>query len=468
MGRISRRWVVGWLVLGPLTLAAALLAANAGSSVHGETLCPFGDGPPFAFQTYKGAQERELYLVAQQLAATNQLFPSSDSFALPEILVGSAQSRQPRPGATIPVSVMHGISWIESNLSQAARDVPWRSIGEVLLSPDCGYGLMQVTSYFDNDGAAPSRDEALVGAHYAYNIAVGAQILLEKWNADFFPVVGSGEPGFIESWYYALWAYNGWAFRNHPAGAETDPFRSLPFQCSGPRNGYAYQELVLGCVESPPEIEDVPLWQGMPVALPNLFALTGAGGPLNTEVYFAGWGNVFQSPVVGGSLDQPFVAMGMPLPQGAAPAPGTGPLGTAAQALRDAVLGDPLLDLETTTLVLAINEGEAEPGTITLANAGRGLLVYRVVSDVAWLEVDVQAGVAAGADLPFTPEQPRDATITLTPDSDAIPPGSPRATVTIEALLPSGSVLIRVVRVELGGAAAAEDFPAYEAGRPES
>ena len=466
MGRISKPWVVTSLLLGPLALAAALLSTNAGGSVHGQTACIFGDGPPFEFQTYEGSEDRELFLLAQQLAATNQLFPDSDTFALPEILVGSAEGREPQPEATIPVTVIQSISWIESNLTQAAPDVPWDSIGDVLLSPDCGYGLMQVTSYFDNDGAPPSRDEALVGAHYAYNIAVGAQILLEKWNSDFFPVVAGSEPGFIESWYYALWAYNGWAFRNHPAGTETDPFRSLPFQCGGPRNGYAYQELVLGCIESPPEVQDEPLWEGQPVTLPDLFVLSAAGGPLDTDVYFNGWGNVFQSQLNESPVIHPFIAMGMPLPQGAAPADEAVLLDAAEMAVRDAILGDPSLELETSTIVLSKDDNEA---TITLANAGLGLLVYRVESDAGWLEVDIQAGVAAGPDVTFLPEQTRDATITLSANTGTAPSGSPRAAVTIEALLPNGNVLIRVVRVEVEAAGTGiGSVPAYEAGRPES
>ncbi len=450
-------------MLGPLIFAAAWLAADASGSQHGRAGCLFGNGPPFAFQGYEGHQNREFFLLAQQLAATNQLFPENETFALPEIFVGSAETRAPRPGATIPPTLVHAIGWIESKTTHTASAVPWQSIGDVLLSPDCGYGVMQVTSYFDNDGEPPSREEALVGTHYAYNIAVGAQILVEKWSDAFFPIVGLGDPEFIESWYYALWGYNGWDFRNHPAGTETDPFRSLPFPCDGPRNGYAYQELVLGCVQSPPELDEEPLWQEKPVALPDLASLSAAGGPLDPAVYFAGWDTISQSPL-GNEHPHPFLAMGMPLPPGALPVGEPALLGPAALAVRDAILGDPRLDLETTNVALASN-GDRATATITVANAGSGLLVYRVGADVPWLDLAVQAGVAAGTGVPFLSGEPRHATITLAADRDTIPAGTPGATVTIEALLPNGNVLIRVVRVDVE---ATQEIPAYEAGQPQS
>ena len=463
MGRISRDRLVRTALFGPLVLAAAWLATDASGNEQAQAACLYGGGPPFAFQGYEGPQDREFFLLAQHLAATNQLFPENEAFALPEILAGSVGSRAPRPGATIPPTLVHAISWIESKTTHTAGEVPWQSIGDVLLSPDCGYGVMQVTSYFNNDGEAPRRNEALVGAHYAYNTATGAQILVEKWNDEFFPIVGSGKPEFVESWYYALWGYNGWNSRNHPLGIYADPFRSLPFQCDGPRNGYAYQELVLGCVHSPPELDGEPLWQEEPVQLPDLASLSAAGGPLDPAVYFAGWDTIDQSPF-GDKHPHPFRAMSMPLPPGALPVNETALPDPAARAVRDAILGEPRLDLETASVALAPN-GDRATATITVANAGSGLLVYRAETDAPWLNLDVQAGVAAGAGVPFRSGHPRQATITLVADRNAIPAGTPGATVTIEALLPNGNVLMRVVRVDVEDN---QEIPAYEAGQPQS
>ncbi len=464
MGRISRAWLVRTAVVGPIVLAAAWIAADASGGERAQAGCLFGAGPPFAFQGYEGPQDRERFLLAQQLAATNQLFPESESFALPEILAGSAEARAPRPGATIPTALLHAIGWIESKTTHTAREVHWQSIGDVLLSPDCGYGVMQVTSYFDNDGDPPSRNETLVGTHYAYNTATGAQILVEKWNDQFFPIVGLGEPAFVESWYYALWGYNGWDFRNHPAGTETDPFRTLPFPCDGPRNGYAYQELVLGCVQSPPALGGEPLWQEKPVQLPDLDSLSAAGGPLDPAVYFAGWNAIRQSPF-GAEHPHPFLAMAMPLPPDALPVDETALPGPAALAVREAILGDPRLDLETANVTLTPS-GNRMTATITVANAGSGLLVYRAETDAPWLGLDVQAGVAAGMDVPFRAGEPLSATITLVADRAAIPAGTLGATVTIEALLPNGDVLRRHVRVNV--VEVTQEIPAYEAGQPQS
>ncbi|MCY3887283.1 MAG: hypothetical protein OXG19_06205 [Chloroflexi bacterium] len=466
MGRISGGWLVRMALFGPLVLAAAWLAAAASGNDQAQAGCEFGDGPPFAFQGYEGPQNREDFLLAQQLAATNQLFPENEAFALPEILAGSAGNRAPQPEATIPATLVHAIGWIESRTTHTVREVHWQSIGDVLLSRDCGYGVMQVTSYFENDGEPPSRNEALVGTHYAYNTAAGAQILVEKWNDAFFPIVGFGEPAFVESWYYALWAYNGWAFSNHPAGAETDPFRSLPYPCDGPRNGYAYQELVLGCAQSPPALDGEPLWQEKPVQLPDLASLSAAGGPLDPAVYFAGWNAIRQSPL-GDKHPHPFLAMSMPLPPGALPVAETALPDLAARAVREAILGEPRLDLETTNVTLTpMPNGTRATATITVANAGSGLLVYRAETDAPWLGLGVQAGVAAGVDVPFRAGEPRQATITLVADRATIPAGTAGATVTIEALLPNGDILSRDVRVDV--VEVTQEIPAYEAGQPQS
>ncbi|HJN92265.1 MAG TPA: hypothetical protein QGF05_06025, partial [Dehalococcoidia bacterium] len=273
--RIPPRGLGGGKGLGLGIVVLLLLTFSAANRAHGQGLVctAFGGGPPYAFETYEATRDRVPYLTAQQLAATNQLFSAGSDFALQEIEVGPFGEREPLQEATIPVPLLNAIGWIESRLNQASIGVPYEGVGSVLISPSCAYGLMQVASFFSNNADAPSVGEALVGSHYAYNIAEGARILVAKWNAEFFPQIGSSNPFFVESWYYATWAYNGWAFVNHPAGTEVDPFRT-PYDCDGPFNGYPYQELVLGCVQNPPAPDDVPLWEPFPVELPNLAALT--------------------------------------------------------------------------------------------------------------------------------------------------------------------------------------------------
>ena len=236
---------------------------------------------------------------------------------------------------------------------------------------------------------------------------------MDKWNNEFFPVVGDGNPRFIESWYYATWAYNGWAFANHPVGAEVDPFRALPYTCSGPFNGYAYQELVLGCVVHPPSIDDEsdPLWTSIPVQLPDLAALSVDGGPLDIAQFFAGWSTVFSAPFTGDDASRPFLDMALPRPPAAEPAPDQ--IGELALAFaeRERLFGVPLLAVDTDTLLIRVTEDRTESATITIRNMGEGLLVYRLVPTVRWLRPDVVAGVAVGSDWSVAAGAARDAVV---------------------------------------------------------
>ena len=208
LGYRRRRAALASLIA--LALIALTMSLSAEPAQAAPTSCPYsGGGPPFTLQSFEADKDRQLYLDALQLAASNQLFPDDEDFQLPMLTVGA--NRIEDPSATIPPQILYAIAWIESKIAQAPWEVDWNSLGPPLISFDCGYGIMQITSTIHNDGGLPSRYEALVGAHFAYNIAAGARILAEKWNDPFFPIVGDHDPRYVESWYYALWAYNGWA-----------------------------------------------------------------------------------------------------------------------------------------------------------------------------------------------------------------------------------------------------------------
>lgn len=52
-----------------------------------------------------------------------------------------------------------------------------------------------------------------------YNIEAGADVLLNKWSMSSYNTVssvGNMDPNVLENWYFALWAYNGWAQSNNP------------------------------------------------------------------------------------------------------------------------------------------------------------------------------------------------------------------------------------------------------------
>ena len=435
---------------------------HSSSAQVGSSACPGSAGRGYAFETYEAARTRVPYLQAQQLAATNELLPTHPTFRLPSLKVGPAGLRSALP-ETIPAPLLHAIGWVESSLNQAAINVTYESIGPSLVSFDCGYGIMQITSFFSNDGDTPSRSEALIGAHYAYNIAMGAVILAEKWNADEFPVVGLSDPSFLESWYYALWSYNGFAFSNHPAGSETNPFRQTPYACAGPRNGIPYQELVYGCTVNPPRVDGIPLWSSTAVQLPNLATLAQPGGALHPDAFFNGWSLIFTAPLTGQSVSRPFAQMDLALPQTARPVATLAAGGTAA-AQRATILGAPSMRVDRTTMELRVTDDSVEQGSFTITNNGTGLLPYRIVFDEGWLEFSAVAGVAAGSDVVIQAGKSRTATVRVTPTGEGLAEGFHQGTIMVEALLPSGAVQTSAIVVQLDK----HGVPRYEAGSPQS
>src|SRR6185312_695596 len=50
----------------------------------------------------------------------------------------------------------------------------------------------------------------------AYNIEIGALILLEKWNNPNLPKINEKDPKKIEHWYFSVMAYNGLSKVNDP------------------------------------------------------------------------------------------------------------------------------------------------------------------------------------------------------------------------------------------------------------
>ena len=461
-------WRRAAVVALPCAIVAALLAAmvaglvavpartpahaQAASDGGGRVCSDFGGGPPYRFETYEATRDRAPYLSAQRLAAVDALLPSDPVFALPATESGPAHQRVEGPDGWIPDVLLHAMAWVESRLNQAAIGVPYESSGPVVISSSCAYGVMQVASWFSNHGDVPSRAEALAGTHYAYNIAAGARILVEKWNEDVFPVVGLGEREFIESWYYALWAYNGWATANHPAGPEVDPFRALPYDCESPYNGYTYQELVIGCLINPPSLNGRPLWPALPVEHPDLATLAQPGGPLDPEHFFAGRRQ---------RVARPFEAMNAPLPPDAAPYEPAPLDDAAAEAARQAIFGAPRADVDARPLELGPDGEVVRPLSFSIRNLGSGLLVYRLVPQDAWLRVSLDAGVAVGS-----PPGADGGAVSVRVEVDAagLPAGVYEGSILVELLLPDGAV--ESVRVPV--ALEKQGVPRYEAGRPRS
>ena len=210
--------------------------------------------------------------------------PSSD-FPLPMPFGAGA--------ASIPREVLEGILAQESNFNQAS----WHSVQGVagnpmiadyygaaggyvagVATPDCGYGLGQVTTGM-HTGEMSYDLQRKVAVDYAENVAASAQLLAQKWHqlAAAGITANNADPSVIENWYMAIWAYNsglhastgsgpwglGWA--NNPANPDY-PYNRHPFlhddssglydityaDASTPGN-WPYQEKVFGWIEVPIE-----------------------------------------------------------------------------------------------------------------------------------------------------------------------------------------------------------------------
>lgn len=199
---------------------------------------------------------------AYERAASNTL--GSDGPDLGMIGMG----RPSTPGAArFPCALLAAIGQTESSWRQFSSVGTCGGTGPTLISFDCGYGIMQITSGMDGSGGF---EPARVAADSVYNIGTGARILGQKWRTT--PFIGDNNPDIIECWYYATWAYNGFSYINNPHNprypASRVPFRS---EGSGARSDYPYQEIVWGYLRKP--IAD--RWPVIEVSYPNTEEICG-------------------------------------------------------------------------------------------------------------------------------------------------------------------------------------------------
>jgi hypothetical protein len=422
--------------LALLVVALFALLGTRTEPAQAHHLCPNTGSPlgAFPFDTYEDANYRTTYARTFELAGLNQLFPELPSFALPAMetgprAAGSSQLRSPY----IPPALLKAIAWIEAGWAQADYSVPYGAVGPVLASHDCGYGLMQVTTGMQNVSGVPNVDQAMIGGHYAFNIARGARILVDKWNhmPEYRPVVGSRDPTLIEDWYFAVWAYNGFSFKNHPLNPSFNPAR--PSYSCGPLNDglshdrtqYPYQELVFGCMAHPPVIGGVPLWTPQEVHLPERSNPVFAG-PLST----ANWDACAYSLQC--------AAMDIPTPN---------PNHRDATVLgftRAQIIGSPSLGLSAGSInMVLVPPSLGATASLTVSNAGTGVLSYRIISNASWLRISRLQGVALGANLGATTS-----TVQITADTSGLGPGRYTAQLTIESPLTAGAPATVTVTVD--------------------
>lgn len=404
-----------------LVVAFALSSPRDGRADHlcSATGSPFG---PFDIETYEAADYRAVYGQALELAGHNALFPEIGSFAVPELNSGTREVTL-KADPYIPPVLLKAIASVESSWAQADYSVPYGGVGAVLSSHDCGYGIMQVTSGMQNVVGAPNLDQAMIGGHFAFNIARGAHILADKWNMapELRPVVGNADPKVIENWYFALWGYNGFAFQNHPLNPAYSPQRA-DFSC-GPsddgfghdRTRYPYQELVLGCAEHPPVRAGELLWEPQETHLPELNSPAFAN-PLAVS----NWTACSQS----GDC----AAMDIPTPN-------TSHEDTTEITFeRNDVIGLPEVQASPSKIDLVTIPGVSQgKTTVTVSNKGSGLLAFRVSVTAPWIKVSRPQGVALGSDLGV-----RNSTFVVETNTAGLVPGTYTGDVVIESLYANG------------------------------
>lgn len=374
---------------------------------------------------YEADQLRASYAVAMDAASVNALFPGDPYFGLPALQVGPRANRV-NGAAKMPPTLLRAIGWVESNTAMAARSVSFEAVGPALVSFDCGYGIMQVTSGMTSPLGAdnqPTANQARVAAHYLYNIARGAAILGEKWNMapSSRPIAGTdtnSDPSIVENWYYAVWGYNGFTGpgavqSNHPLDPRFSASRER-WKCDGTqsRTRYPYQEVVWGCMASPPTRNGQQLWSPLAASLPNLSDPRFAG-PLSLSNFVAPYSSM-DLPTAQPSHSQPAPAI-----------PGDFP---------GRVLGSPVLSVADTSIELGLDGGAAAAkATVTVENRGTGILVWLATPSANWIVIDPPAGVALGSDVPCGTGCSRSATFTVTLNPAALPQAMTSGRITISA-----------------------------------
>ena len=423
----SRRGTARLAALALVTLAAVAWLAP-GPAARDALGCAFLRHP----HTYEADRARATYLAALDAVSVNALFARDPVFGLPAIEAGTRSNRTTAAQRRIPATLLKAVAWVESNMTMASRSVTYESSGDALVSFDCGHGMMQVTTGMTvplGAGEQPSTAQVRVATHYAYNIARGAAILADKWNRapEMRPLAGTdtnGNPDIIENWYYAVWSYNGFTgpgdrMTNHPADPGFGSWPRPAYRCDGQqaRNRYPYQELVWGCMASPPSIAGEQLWDAVDATLPDL----------TDPRYFQAL-----SP---STFTFPYAGMDFPTPQPSH----EDTVPRIASNYRSQALGAPVMRVDAGRIVLRTDgPPTAARATISVRNTGTGVLAWLAAPSDGWLVVDPPAGVALGSRVPCTGECVRTAEITITVNPTLLPGAAASGTLRISSANASG------------------------------
>ncbi|HEX6032507.1 MAG TPA: hypothetical protein VFY90_13825 [Tepidiformaceae bacterium] len=460
---------------------------------------------PFDFDTYEAEDYITDYGHAIQIAAEGKagLPPYAVSgetvdLSYQGLKTGprNARTTTADPSLRLPPSVYKSIVWVESVWSNASGLVPFGGVGPALVSPDCGYGLAQVTSGMANTSGGATAKQAAIGTHPLFNLAEGARILADKWNSAprFRPIAGTGDPAALEDWYFAIWSYNGFAFSNHPLNPNRDPLRAGAsadgpiYHCYEPTapsyqnalfgyGDYTYPERVYGCMRFPPMREGRYLYDAQTFSMPDLTnpVVAAAFAP---EHFLACEEGGFESGCP--EMDFPTtVEDNTDTPANEARIPHADSTPAFDPAWLGKWLGDPVFEYNApyTMVLTASTDGKATSGTAIVRNVGAGIGPFRVRTSHVWIVAQhvndpfprsIDGSVAVGQDTEVvlqrqTDTQPRmaqkgyDSVLRITLDTRSMPDGLTVGYVQLEPLLGSGGVFTIEVIATKGASGLAYD-----------
>jgi len=181
-----------WMCIFILIFMSLFVSQMMPSSVCAQTGCPLA--PVTHVQPYPST-----LISSFDQAGINALGVNGP--ALPQIYSGRDNPHLVRP--YVPCVLLKAIGWVEST-GWKQFDAPYGQFGNTIIAPDCGYGIMQITSGMSG-GADADFEPPRVVSSPDYNIGTGAKFLIEKWNSN-IPSIGDNNPSIIEEWYYAVWA----------------------------------------------------------------------------------------------------------------------------------------------------------------------------------------------------------------------------------------------------------------------
>ncbi|OAI41564.1 hypothetical protein AYO38_00595 [bacterium SCGC AG-212-C10] len=472
------------LIRASLALVAIMAAASVAFYFGNGRVFACGSAGPFDFDTYEVESYVNAYNTAIELAATGQAITTTTTLSNGEVVDVRYQGLKSGPRTAriaenksirIPPSIYKAIVWIETgSFNNASKSVYYGGVGPVIRSPDCGYGLGQITTGMSNSTGKATAKQAIVGSHYLYNLAEGARILADKWDSapKFRPIAGTGNPAALEDWYFAIWSYNGFAFSNHPLNPDLDPLRggaapspiyhcqdttAQSYQAAGgiPKfgyNDYTYPERVYGCMRNPPTPVPQPGGVATKLAKPQTFLMPDFSNEVIAKAFDVK--NFLTCEDAGFSGGCPLMDYPTTIPaKGVTTHTDSTPAVNPALAAQ--ILGAPRLAISGPTAAnfTISSGGTVNSVTVTVANNGSSIGPYVVRASSPWIIVrhpgepasrTIDGGVALGKEMSVVVgaglrQSGYSSTLQVTVNPSAIPKGTTTGKLTIEPLLGGGA-----------------------------